>query len=90
MRGMGNANAGGKYPYIRRLSRNKYLASDKPKCCVVCGYDTHFDVAHIKDIKSFSDDSLISDVNSIDNLIALCKNHHWEFDNGLLDISPFI
>lgn len=23
-----------------------------------------------------------SEINSLENLIALCKNHHWEFDNN--------
>jgi predicted restriction endonuclease len=22
-------------------------------------------------------------VNSLDNLVGLCPNHHWEFDHGL-------
>lgn len=87
VKGFGNANAGGRYPYIRTLSRKKYLESDKPKHCVVCGYSLHFDVAHIKDVSSFDVDTPISVVNHIDNLVALCKNHHWEFDNNYLALS---
>ena len=32
-------------------------------------------------MSSFNSDALISEINSIDNLIALCPTHHWEFDN---------
>lgn len=71
---------------IRSLARKKYLQSDKPNYCMVCKYDYHFDVCHVKDVKSFPDESLISEINHLDNLIALCKNHHWEFDNGKLSL----
>ena len=69
---------------IRDNSRNKYLASDKPKECLMCGYNKHFHVCHIKAVKDFDLSTLISEVNHIDNLIALCPTHHWEFDNGYL------
>lgn len=84
MRGIGNANSGGKYPYLRTLARKKYLESDKPKFCVICGYNFHFDVCHIKDIQSFNSSVTVAEINHIDNLIALCKNHHYEFDKGYL------
>ena len=77
----GNANYG-KWPYIRGLSRKKYLVSDKPKECVCCGYSLHFDVAHIISCESFPDTATIAEINHIDNLTALCKNHHWEYDHG--------
>jgi hypothetical protein len=86
MKGVGNANAGGRYPYIRTLARRKYLQSDRPKACVVCGYSLHFDVAHVKDVQSFCETTAISEINNLNNLKALCKNHHWEFDHGLLSI----
>ena len=35
-------------------------------------------------MSDFSDDAKISEINDIRNLIALCPNHHWEFDNGKL------
>ena len=59
-----------------------------PKCIV--GYTNHVEVAHIKAVSNFSEDSLISEINDISNLIGLCPNHHWEYDNGLLDISKYI
>jgi hypothetical protein len=52
--------------------------------CAVCGYDKYVDVAHIKSVSSFSEDTLIYEINDIKNLIGLCPNCHWEYDNGLL------
>jgi len=52
--------------------------------CAVCGYDLHVEVCHIKDIKWYPDDTLVAVINHLDNLVALCKNHHWEFDSGHL------
>ena len=71
---------------IRNLARNKYLKSDKPKQCVNCGYEKHIEVCHIKSISSFSDSSLVTEINDLSNLIALCPNCHWEFDNGHLQL----
>lgn len=71
---------------IRTWARMVYRRSDRPKCCVVCGYNKHYEVCHKKPINSFSEDTPISVINDLDNLVALCPNHHWEFDNGLLSL----
>jgi len=71
---------------IQKHARLIYNSSDKAKACVVCGYDKHYDVAHITPVAQFSDTATISEINHIDNLIALCPNHHWEFDQGLLSL----
>ena len=62
-----------------------FKINENPKCAI-CGYDKHVEVAHIKSVSSFTDESLISEINSIDNLIGLCPNHHWEYDKGILDL----
>ena len=36
-----------------------------------------------KAVADFDDGTLVSEIN---NLIALCPNHHWEYDNGLLEL----
>jgi hypothetical protein len=69
---------------ITRDSRNKYLRSNLPKHCCICGYNKHFDVCHRKDISTYADEVTIREINILDNLIALCRNHHWEFDKSLL------
>jgi len=74
---------------IQKNAYRKYFKSDLPKICVVCFYNKIIHVAHIKDVSSFSDETLISVINSLDNLTALCPNHHWEFDKGLIKLSDF-
>jgi len=51
--------------------------------CLKCGYNKHIEVAHIKPISSFSDDILISEINSKQNIMPLCPNCHWEYDHNL-------
>lgn len=85
---IGNRKDANRYSGIRGNARNVYFASDKPKCCTFCGYDKHVEICHVKDIAAFSLDTLISIVNHIDNITCLCRNHHWEFDNGLLVMGP--
>lgn len=69
---------------VRKMSEKIYKKSGRPKRCAVCGYDKFVEIAHIKAVSEFDESALISDINSIDNLIALCPNHHWEYDNGVL------
>ncbi|MBI5303413.1 MAG: HNH endonuclease [Chloroflexi bacterium] len=69
---------------IRQLARKAYYTSDRPSQCVVCGYSKHIEICHIKSIQEFSEHTPISVINSLDNLVALCPNCHWEFDHGLL------
>lgn len=49
--------------------------------CAKCGYDLHVELAHIKAVTEFDDDALLTDINNTDNVIQLCPNCHWEFDN---------
>lgn len=49
-------------------------------------YTNYCEVCHIKPVNGFSDESLVSEINDINNLVALCPNHHWEFDHGLLQL----
>lgn len=71
---------------VRQVARNIYRQSDRPKHCVICGYDKHYEVCHIKPIQEFSDITSIATINDLNNLVALCPNHHWEFDHGLLTL----
>lgn len=80
----------GKHPswrnsYVRTMGRalNKDLSRSG---CQVCGYSTHIEYAHIRPITDFPEDSLLSMVNHPDNMLILCRNHHWEFDHGVLSI----
>jgi len=56
--------------------------------CAICGYTNHYEICHIKSVSSFPPDALIvKEINNINNLIALCPNHHWEFDNDILKLT---
>ena len=75
----------GKHPswlhsHIRNFARS-WLKELKDKSCAFCGYDKHVELAHIKGISKFEDKALLSEINSKDNVIQLCPNCHWEFDN---------
>lgn len=69
---------------IQRHARRVLNNSDKEKKCLECGYDKHVDCCHIKPVSDFGDDVLIKEINHIDNLMWLCPNHHWEFDNKII------
>jgi hypothetical protein len=75
---------------IASNARHVYNLSEQTKECKVCGYKILYQVCHIKDVSLFSDDTTIRVINDVNNLVALCPNHHAEFDRGLLDIAPFI
>ena len=70
---------------VRALARIAYMKSTKVKRCI-CGYTKHLEVCHITPISSFPDETPVSSINSLDNLIALCPTHHWELDNGILSL----
>lgn len=75
---------------IRGYGKTIYNNSNDPKYCVVCGYNKHYEVCHIKSISSFSDDATMAQVHNINNLVALCRNHHWEFDNNILTLNVLL
>lgn len=64
-----------------KLIFNNYIKTNK---CSICNYSKHIEICHIKPVKDFSDNCLLSQINNPNNLVALCPNHHWEFDNGFL------
>lgn len=75
----------GKHPswlnaHVRGLARSS-LKHLKLQPCRHCGYDKHVELAHIKAVSSFPDTALICEVNDESNIIPLCPNCHWEFDN---------
>ena len=73
-----------RYVRIRTNAQGLYRKYSLPLVCAHCGYDKHVEICHIKAIKDFDDSALISEINSKENLIALCPNCHWEFDHHLL------
>jgi hypothetical protein len=70
---------------IRRHAVAVFAVSGRPAVCAVCGYAKHIQIAHIKAVSEFGDNATIAEINASENLVALCPNHHWEFDHGALD-----
>ena len=68
------------YSYIRWHARAIVL-NNTSLPCQVCGYDKHTEVCHKKAIKDFNNDATLCEINNIQNLLFLCPNCHWEFDN---------
>lgn len=71
-------------------AKSIFTKSGKPNKCIVCGYDKHIDICHVKSIASFDDCATVGKINNIGNLVGLCPNHHWEYDKGDMDIVPFL
>lgn len=72
---------------IRNRATAIYKRSDKPKKCIICDYKNTYQVIHKKSVSSFPGSALISEINDINNLAALCLNCHWDYDHGLLDLN---
>ena len=67
------------FAYIRWHARSVVL-KDVEKKCSKCGYTNHVEACHLKPIADFIDDSTLSEINDVSNLMFLCPNHHWEHD----------
>jgi len=78
------------HPKIRSHSRKFFKSKHSKVDCLNCGYDKFTEVCHIKPVSEFPDGTLIVEINDIDNLIQLCRNCHWEFDKGLLNIDTIL
>jgi hypothetical protein len=79
----------GKHPswihsHVRQRARMRYKAELSAPCCEICDYRVHVEICHIKPVALFSDDTSLDVVNARTNIRFLCRNHHWEFDHGLL------
>lgn len=66
---------------IRDLARSNLKRLKMLDKCQICGYTKHVEVHHKKAINSFPPTAFISEINSLDNLMVLCPNCHWEYDS---------
>lgn len=73
------------YSQVRSFNRawNKDLLSLP---CQNCGYSKHVELCHIKAITSFDLSTTLGEINHTNNVVQLCRNCHWEFDNNLLKL----
>lgn len=72
------------YALIRREAR-KLAKKHNMLSCAICGYSKHVEIAHIKAVSLFAPQTPITEINALENLIPLCRNHHWELDQNKLD-----
>ena len=80
-----NLHRSSAYADIRNFARFDHKELLK-KPCSNCGYKKHVELCHIKPISQFTLEATINEVNAASNVIQLCPNCHWEFDNGLLEL----
>lgn len=73
-----------KYNNVRAWARRVMERHGPIKVCSMCDFDIVVEVCHIKPIKDFPETALMSEVNSLDNLVYLCPNHHAMYDKGLI------
>ena len=78
-----NSTPNNKYTRIRGAAR-KLFKQELKGSCQFCGYDKHVELCHIKSIASFSENTLLQEINSEKNVLFLCPNCHWEFDKRLI------
>lgn len=80
-----NKHPSWKNAHIRNFNRswNKQLTENN---CQNCEYSLHVELAHIKPISSFGPDGKLGEINHPQNILVLCRNCHWEFDNGYLSL----
>jgi hypothetical protein len=71
---------------ITKCAQRAIKYSRRERCCENCGYNKHVEVCHIKAVAQFHESSSLYEINNENNLILLCPNCHWEFDNNILKI----
>jgi hypothetical protein len=78
-----------KYNGVRDKARAKLIKLGVKKRCKFCSTDEFIDVlevAHIKGVREFSEDTKLKEVNNISNLMYVCPSHHRMFDKGLIKL----
>jgi hypothetical protein len=71
---------------IRKHATRVFERSTKQKICFICGYSNYIEICHIKAVSKFPETATLGEINAIENLVALCPNHHKELDNGILNL----
>ena len=81
-----NGASRAKFNQIRKMARKVLIKNKIEKKCKICSFDFYVEVCHIKSIASFSKNSLIKEINALENLVYLCPNHHIMLDKGVLQL----
>jgi hypothetical protein len=75
---------------ITKNARELYSKSERKKTCLLCDYDHHAPICHLRSVSDFPDSATVKEINALENLVALCPNHHWDLDHGFLDKEELI
>ena len=75
-----------KHRRIRNHARSVARSHNLLSTCFECNYSIHVECAHRIAISSYPDSTLLITINDPKNLVGLCRNHHWEYDHGLLKL----
>lgn len=73
---------------IQRHAVRAFRRGGGGRICRVCQYAKHAEVCHIRAVADFPGEATLAEINVPENLVALCPNHHWELDHGLLKLTP--
>lgn len=73
-----------KFDLVRKMAHRLY-GKERGRC-EKCGYEHYSEICHIKDIASFSNETLLSTINDKSNIIFLCPTCHWELHHGIFVI----
>ena len=68
---------------IRKHARKVLGQSTKLKMCEKCGWDKYVQACHKIPIYKFPKTTKVEEVNNIDNLMWLCPNDHWLYDQKI-------
>jgi hypothetical protein len=71
---------------ITRHAKKVYKENNGPRKCFICNYSKYIEICHKKPVANFKKSSTLKEINNINNLVALCPNHHKELDLGFLKI----
>lgn len=80
------------YPHwnmVRAIAKRIMKNSNNIKTCYMCGhneFDSVVEVCHIKEITSFDENTLVKEVNALENLVYLCPSHHRLLDKGSIKL----
>lgn len=72
-------NGSNRYSQIRQHARKVASQLSDREC--MCGVSDGAEVCHIRAISDFPKTATLAEVNHPDNLVFLCPNHHWAYDN---------
>jgi hypothetical protein len=69
------------HAHIRGMARTAHQKIARGSC-MRCRYDKHVEICHVVPLSKWPNTATIAAINSVENILGLCPNCHWEFDHG--------